>query len=194
MTTHADLAASVLVRDRVPALAKLAGEIGDPQVRNRGTIGGSIANNDPAADYPAAVLAMNAIVVTNRREIPADDFFVSMFETKLAPGEIVTGLRFPRILRAAYCKFPNPASRYAVVGVMIAEGTTGIRVAVTGAAACVFRVPEMEVALSRNFSPDALSGIAIETDRLNSDLHADQEYRAHLIGVMARRAVAIAGD
>jgi carbon-monoxide dehydrogenase medium subunit len=194
MTTHAAVASDAALKAKIPSLTELAGHIGDDAVRHRGTIGGSLANNDPAADYPAAVLAMNAIVVTNRREIPADDFFVSMFETKLAPGEIVTGLRFPRILRAAYCKFPNPASRYAVVGVMIAEGTTGIRVAVTGAAACVFRVPEMEVALSRNFSPDALSGIAIETDRLNSDLHADQEYRAHLIGVMARRAVAIAGD
>jgi carbon-monoxide dehydrogenase medium subunit len=174
----------------LPALADLAGGIGDPQVRNRGTIGGSIANNDPAADYPAAVLGLGATVHTATRTIAADAFFTGMFETALAPGELVLKVTFPVPRRAAYAKFRNPASRYAVVGVMVAETAAGVRVAVTGAGACVFRVPAMEAALAASFSPAALDGIAIAADDLNGDMHATPEYRAHLVGVMARRAVA----
>jgi carbon-monoxide dehydrogenase medium subunit len=190
MTCHADVAASADVRRVLPALADLAGGIGDPQVRNRGTIGGSIANNDPAADYPAAVLGLGATVHTATRTIAADAFFTGMFETALAPGELVLKVTFPVPRRAAYAKFRNPASRYAVVGVMVAETAAGVRVAVTGAGACVFRVPAMEAALAASFSPAALDGIAIAADDLNGDMHATPEYRAHLVGVMARRAVA----
>ena len=194
MSCHADVASSEAVRTAIPALAELAGCIGDAQVRNRGTIGGSISNSDPAADYPAAMLGLNARVVTDRREIEADDFFVSMFETALETNEIVVSVKFPKPKRAAYMKFPNPASRYAVVGVMVAETDTGVRVAVTGAGACTFRATEMEAALTADFNAAALDGLRIEPDDLNSDMHASSQYRAHLVGVMARRAVLAASD
>jgi carbon-monoxide dehydrogenase medium subunit len=189
MTTHADVAASELVRRIIPALAHLAGGIGDRQVRNRGTIGGSICNNDPAADYPSALVALRAQVLTDRRQIAADDFFVDMFETALEPDEIVTAVHFPRSDRAAYVKFPNPASRYAVVGVFVAERAGTVRVAVTGAASSVFRETAMERALEENFAPEALEGMRVLPDRLNNDMHATAEYRAHLVSVMAKRAV-----
>jgi carbon-monoxide dehydrogenase medium subunit len=190
MTTHADVAASADVRRAIPALANLAKQIGDPQVRNRGTLGGSIANNDPAADYPAAVVGLNATVHTSQRAIPADEFFTGMFETALAPSEIIVRVAFPVPKRAAYMKFPNPASRYAIVGVMVAETAGGVRVAVTGARPAVFRLPEMERALAKSFTPDSLKGISIAAADLNADMHATAAYRAHLIGVMAARAVA----
>jgi carbon-monoxide dehydrogenase medium subunit len=194
MTTHAAVASSAEVAKAIPALAKLAAHIGDNQVRNRGTIGGSIANNDPAADYPGAVLGLGATVHTNARAIPADEFFTGMFATALEPGEIVTAVSFPIPEKAAYMKFPNPASRYAMVGVFVAKGPAGVRVAVTGAGANgVFRHTAMEQALAANWSPAALEGIATPADGLNSDIHASKEYRAHLIGVMAKRAVAAAG-
>ena len=159
-------------------------------MRNRGTIGGSIANNDPAADYPAALVALNATVRTNKRAIAADQFFTGLFETALQDGEIVTAVRFPKVAQANYQKFKNPASRYAIVGVFVARTPGGVRVAVTGAGPCVFRVPEMEAALARSFTPDAIKDVTIPQDGLNSDIHASAEYRAHLVGVMARRAVA----
>lgn len=193
MTTHADVAASTVVKDAIPALAGLAGHIGDPAVRNRGTIGGSVANADPAADYPAAVLALNAEVRTNLRTIAADDFFVDIFETALEETEIVTAVNFPIPSKAAYMKFPNPASRYAIVGVMVAVFADEVRVAVTGAGANAFRVSEMESALKRSFTPEAIAAISISDDGLNSDIHASAEYRAHLVNVMARRAVTKAG-
>jgi aerobic carbon-monoxide dehydrogenase medium subunit len=189
-TRHAEVAASELVRRRIPALAELAAHIGDAQVRNRGTIGGSLANSDPAADYPAAVLAFGATVRTDRREIAAGEYFRGLFETALEPGEIVVSVRFPVPKRAAYAKFPNPASRYAIVGVMVASTGDGIRVAVTGAGACAFRVPAFEQALEKKLAPESLEGLTIESDDLNGDLHASPEYRAHLVQVMARRAVA----
>jgi carbon-monoxide dehydrogenase medium subunit len=166
--------------------------IGDPQVRNQGTIGGSLANNDPTADYPAAVLALNAPVHTDRREIAADDFFTGLFETALGDSEIITKVSFPLPERAGYAKFPNPASRYAIVGVMVANLGSSVRVAVTGAGACVFRVRDMESALGGEFSADAVAGIAVPPDGLNEDIHASAEYRAHLVTVMAKRAVAAA--
>ena len=195
MTTHAEVASSPDVGKQISALAELAESIGDPMVRNMGTIGGSIANNDPAADYPAALLGLGAAVKTNQREITADEFFTGMFMTALEPGEIIVSVRFPKPKRAAYMKFSNPASRYAIVGVFVAQTDHGVRVAVTGAGACVFRVPEMEKALSAKFSPDAVAGISVASDELNSDLHASAGYRAHLITVMAKRAVekAVAG-
>jgi carbon-monoxide dehydrogenase medium subunit len=190
MTRHAEVERSPVVKQAIPALAAMAGMIGDPAVRNRGTIGGSIANNDPAADYPGAVVALNATVRTNKREIAADDFFTGLFETALDPGEIVTAVRFPKVMQANYQKFRNPASRYAIVGVFVAKTSGGVRVAVTGAGPCVFRVSEMEAALGRNFAADAIKDIQIPADGLNSDIHAGAEYRAHLVNVMARRAVA----
>jgi carbon-monoxide dehydrogenase medium subunit len=190
LTPHAEVAGSELVRKTIPALADLAEGIGDPQVRNRGTIGGSIANNDPAADYPAAIVGLDAIVRTDRREIKADDFFMGLFETALEEGELVTAVRFPRPEKAGYAKFPNPASRYAMVGVMVAKIGNAVRVAVTGAGPCVFRMPEMEQALASNFTPDAIKDIKVSPDGLNSDLHGSAAYRAHLVTVMARRAVA----
>src|SRR5215475_8074146 len=193
MTRHAEVHGSPLVKQTIPALAALAGMIGDPAVRNRGTIGGSISNNDPAADYPAALIGLAATVQTTKREIPAENFFTGMFETALEPAEIVTAVRFPKTQTACYQKFRNPASRYAIVGVFVARTGGGVRVAVTGAGPCVFRVPEMEAALSRSFTPDAIKDIAIPQDGLNSDIHASAEYRAHLVGVMARRAVAGCG-
>ena len=190
MTRHADVNRSAVVKRVIPALAAMAGMIGDPAVRNRGTIGGSVCNNDPAADYPAALVALGATVRTNKREIGADHFFTGMFETALAPDEIVTAVKFPKPQAAAYQKFRNPASRYAIVGVFVARNAGGVRVAVAGAGPCVFRVPEMEAALARSFTPDAIKDITIKEDGLNSDIHASAEYRAHLVGVMARRAVA----
>ena len=193
-TTHAVVAGSADVLSRIPALSALAGHIGDAQVRNRGTIGGSVANNDPAADYPAACLGLGATVKTDQREIPADDFFTALFETALAEGEIVTAVSFPVPEAAAYQKFPSPASLYALVGVFVARTGGGVRVAVTGAGAGgVFRLTEMESALAGNFSADAIKDVAVAADDLNSDIHASAEYRAHLIGVMARRAVAACG-
>jgi carbon-monoxide dehydrogenase medium subunit len=193
MTRHADVAHSDVVKSAIPALADLADGIGDPQVRNRGTLGGSIANNDPAADYPGAVVALGATVHTNKRKIAGDDFFTGMFETALEPNEIVTAVSFPPADKAAYAKFPNPASRYAIVGVFVAKTGSGVRVAVTGAGPCVFRVPEMEQALAKSFSADAIKNIKVPASNLNSDIHASSEYRAHLINVMARRAVAACG-
>jgi carbon-monoxide dehydrogenase medium subunit len=190
MTTHAEVAFSAEVAAAIPALASLAGHIGDAQVRHRGTIGGSICNNDPAADYPSALVALGATVKTDRRELPAEEFFVGLFETALELDEIVTAVRFPIPEKAAYCKFPNPASRYAVVGVFVAKTTSGIRVAVTGAGASVFRLPEFEQALEKSFSPDAVAGLKVPADDLNADIHASAEYRAHLVTVMAKRAVA----
>ena len=165
----------------------------DRQVRNRGTIGGSVANSDPAADYPAAVLALNATVKTDQREIAADDYFRGMFETALEEGEIITAISFPKPAKAAYAKFANPASRYAIAGVMVAETGDGIRVAVTGAGGCAFRATAFEEALSASFSAEALAGIAVDGADFNSDLHASAEYRAHLVGVMAARAVKALG-
>jgi len=188
-TRHAEVEHSDLVRRVIPALADLAGGIGDPQVRNRGTIGGSIANADPAADWPAGVVGCGAVVRTDRREIAADDFFTGMFETALEEGELVREVHFPKPQRAAYAKFPNPASRYAIVGVFVAQTASGVRVAVTGAGPSVFRVAEMEKALAANFAPEALDGITVPADDLNNDIHASAEYRAHLVTVMAKRAV-----
>jgi len=190
MTTHATVAHSAEVKARLPALAVLAEGIGDPHVRHRGTIGGSISNADPAADYPAGVVGLGATVVTDRREIAGDDFFTAMFETALEPGEIVRQVRFPIPLAAAYAKFPNPASRYAVAGVFVARTANGVRVAVTGAGPSVFRVPEMERALNASFTPDAIAKIVVSADGLNEDPHATAAYRANLVKVMATRAVA----
>jgi len=189
MTRHAEVASSAAVTKAIPALASLAGGIGDRMVRNMGTIGGSLANNDPAADYPAAVLALGATVVTNKRKIAADEFFKGMYETALGKGEIITSVSFPVPKRAAYMKFKNPASRYAIVGVFVADFGSGVRVAVTGAAASVFRVAAMEKALAAKFVPESVASIAVPEKGLNSDLHAKADYRAHLITVMAKRAV-----
>ena len=188
-TTHADVATHPAILERLPALAALAGGIGDPQVRNCGTIGGVVANNDPSADYPAALLALGATIETSRGSHAADDFFSGMFETALAPGEIVTAIRFPIPKQAAYEKFKSPASRYALVGVFVAVTSGGVRVAVTGAASCVFRADMIESALGERLAPESLEGLRFSTDGLNADMHADAPFRAHLIGVLARRAV-----
>lgn len=193
MTTHAEVAHSDLVARVIPALAALAEGIGDRQVRNRGTIGGSICNADPAADYPAALVGLGATVRTTSREIAAEDFFTGFFETALDPGELVTEVHFPRPEKAAYAKFPNPASRYAMVGVFVARAADGVRVSVTGAGPSVFRLAEAERALEGSWSPAALDALAVDPGPLNGDIHASQEYRAHLIKVMARRAVEAAG-
>ncbi|HEX4888825.1 MAG TPA: xanthine dehydrogenase family protein subunit M [Alphaproteobacteria bacterium] len=190
MTPHHDVATSGDVAGAIPALAFLAGRIGDPLVRHRGTIGGSIANNDPSADYPSACLALGATIVTNSREIAADDYFRGMFETALKENEIITRIIFPIPQKAAYQKFPNPASRYAMVGVFVAKGANGVRVAVTGAGPGVFRMTAMETALAKNFTSAALEGIAAPAEEMLQDMHASSEYRAALIGVMAKRAVA----
>jgi carbon-monoxide dehydrogenase medium subunit len=194
MTCHADVAGSDVVHGAIPALAELADSIGDAQVRNRGTIGGSLANADPAADYPAAVVALNATIKTDRREIAADDYFTGMFETALEPGEVIVSVSFPKVAKAAYAKFPNPASRYAVVGVMVAVTGEGVRVGVTGASSHAHRATAYEAALQDSLSPDAIDGIEIDPAQLNSDLHASAEYRAHLVGVMAKRAIRAVGD
>ncbi len=193
LTTHAAVAGSKLVKARIPALAALAEGIGDPQVRHRGTLGGSIANADPAADYPAAVIALHAEVVTNKRSISGDAFFKGFFETALKPGEIVTAVNFRVPDKAAYMKFAQPASRFALVGVLVAKFGAEVRVAVTGAGASVFRVPDMEKALAKSFSAAALDGIKVSPKDLNSDIHAAADYRAHLIGVLAKRAVEACG-
>ena len=190
MTRHAEVAGSNEVRKTIPSLAALAGMIGDRQVRHMGTIGGSLANSDPAADYPAAVLALNATITTNKRKIEADKFFKGLYETALEPGELITSVSFQVPKRGAYMKFRNPASRFALVGVYVADfGGGKVRVGVTGAGASAFRQGEMEKALSSKFAPEAVAGIKVKPDGLNNDLHASPEYRAHLITVMAKRAV-----
>ena len=192
-TRHAQVAHSDVVQRVIPALASLAEGIGDRQVRNMGTLGGSICNADPSADYPAAVVALKATVRTDRREIAGDDFFTGMFETALEPGEIVTAVHFQKPDKAAYAKFRNPASRYAIVGVFVAVFGNEVRVAVTGAGPSVFRADDMEAALAQDFRADALNGASVSADGLNADIHASAEYRAHLVRVMARRAVEACG-
>jgi aerobic carbon-monoxide dehydrogenase medium subunit len=190
-TRHAEVAASEVVREHLPALAYLAGLIGDPAVRHRGTIGGSVANNDPSADYPAACLGLGATIITSKRRIKADDFFKGLFETALEPDEIIAKVMFPLAKKAAYEKFRNRASRYALVGVFVSKRGPEIRVAVTGAGADgVFRVTAFEEALKKRFAPKSLDGLSVPADGLSSDIHASAEYRAHLIGVLAKRAVA----
>lgn len=190
MARHAEVAANEEVRSTIPALAELAGGIGDRQVRNLGTIGGSLANNDPAACYPAAVLALGATVKTTHREIPADEFFTGLFGTALEDGELITSVRFPIPRRAAYMKFRQPASRFALVGVFVAQGASQVRVAVTGGGNGVFRHEGLEQALARNFTPEAAAEVKVSAEGLSTDLHATAAYRANLIGVMAQRAVA----
>lgn len=191
MTPHAAVAASEVIRTKLPALGLLAGGIGDPQVRHRGTIGGSVANNDPAADYPAACLGLGATIVTNRRTLAAEYFFNGFFSTALEGAEMITSIRFPVPVRAAYQKFVNPASRYAMAGVFVAQASGGIRVAVTGAGRSgVFRIRAIEEALQKDFRPEAVPAHCIALDDLNADLHASAAYRSHLIDVLARRAVA----
>jgi carbon-monoxide dehydrogenase medium subunit len=189
MTRHADVASSSDVRKTIPALAALAGIIGDRQVRHMGTIGGSLANNDPAADYPAAVLGLGATITTNKRKIEADKFFKGLYETALEAGELITSVSFPAPKRAAYMKFKNPASRFAIVGVFVADFGGKARVGVTGAGPSAFRQAEMEKALSAKFAPESVASIKVKPDGLNNDLHASPEYRAHLITVMCKRAV-----
>lgn len=191
MTRHAEVAASAEIASAIAALATLAGGIGDPQVRNQGTIGGSLANNDPSADYPAAALALGATIKTNTREIGADEYFVDLFETALEEGELIEQIVFPTPKRAAYAKFPNPASRYALVGVFVADTASGVRVAVTGAGQSgVFRAEQMETALGAQFDPAALDGLRVDPDEMITDMHGAGDYRAHLVTVMAKRAVA----
>jgi len=190
MTTHAAVAASKDVQAKIPALAQLAGGIGDRQVRNRGTIGGSLANSDPAACYPAAALGLGATIQTDRRSIAADDYFKGLYETALGAGEIITAVRFPVAEVAAYVKFRQPASRFALVGVFVAKTGGGVRVAVTGAGPCVFRVKALEDRLAAKFAPESCDGVSVPATGLNTDLHASAEYRAHLITVLAKRAVA----
>ena len=189
-TTHAEVASSKEVSKSIPSLSKLADGIGDPQVRNRGTIGGSIANNDPAADYPSACLALNAIIHTNKRKIQADKFFKGMFETDLKKGELIESVEFGIPQKSSYEKYPNPASRYAVVGVYVSKLKDEVRVAVTGAGSSgVFRSKELESALSSNFSKSAIDNVNVSSKGLNTDIHASAEYRSHLIKVMAKRAI-----
>lgn len=188
--THAEIASDRKLADICPAVGQLAGTIGDPHVRHMGTIGGSVANNDPAADYPAALLALNATIVTSKREIAAGDFFTGLFETALDEDEIVTSIGFVAPDRAGYAKFPNPASRYAMVGVFVAKAADGVRVAITGAGENgVFRATSVEAALAKRFDPAALENLHIPAEGLMSDIHASAQYRAHLVTVMARRAV-----
>ena len=195
LAKHADVAASATVAEAIPALAELAGLMGDPAVRHKGTMGGSLANNDPTADYPAAVMAMGATIVTNKRKLKPEDFFQGLFTTALEPDEIITKISFPLPKKAAYQKFRNQASRYALVGVFVAKMPSAVRVTVTGAGQDgVFRVEAFEEALKKRFSPKALDGIAVSPDGLNSDLHGSAEYRAHLIGVLAKRAVEAANN
>ncbi|MCC6972209.1 MAG: xanthine dehydrogenase family protein subunit M [Phycisphaerales bacterium] len=193
LTRHADVAASADVKKRIPALAHLAGCIGDRQVRAVGTLGGSIANNDPAADYPAGVLGLGATVVTSQRSLTADEFFTGMYETALKPGELIKSVSFPAPKRAGYAKFANPASRFALIGVFVSQAANGaVRVAVTGAGNGVFRSAELEKALAANFTPDAAGAVKVQASNCNGDIHASAEYRAHLVSVMAKRAVAAA--
>ncbi|MBM3588578.1 MAG: xanthine dehydrogenase family protein subunit M [Alphaproteobacteria bacterium] len=193
LTRHVEVANSAEVKAAIPALAYMASHIGDVQVRNRGTIGGSVSNNDPAADYPAAVLGLGATIHTNKRKIAADDFFQGMFATALAADEILVAMEFPVPEKAGYAKMKNPASRYVMAGVFVSKGAGGVRVAVNGAGPCVFRQADMEKALAANWSADAVAGIAQSADGLNSDIHGSAEYRAHLVCVMAKRAIAAAG-
>lgn len=193
MTTHAEVAASKDVQSQAPAIACLAAGIGDRQVRNRGTLGGSLANSDPAACYPAGVLGTGATIHTNTRSIAADDFFKGLFETALKTGEIITAVTFPQVEKAAYMKFKQPASRFSLVGVFVAKTAQGARVAVTGAGAHVFRVKALEDRLNAKWAPESCDGVTVPSANLNSDLHGSAEYRAHLIPVLARRAVAAAG-
>ena len=193
MTPHAVVAASAEVHEALPAIATLAEGIGDPLVRNRGTIGGSMANADPAADYPSAIVGLGATVVTNKRSIAGDDFFKDVFETALQAGEIIKEVRFPLPQKAAYAKYRQPASRFAIVGVFVAKTAGGVRVAVTGAATSVFRFKEAEAALGKRFEAAAMDGITLQPDDLNSDIHASAEYRAHCVVEMTRRAVLAAG-
>jgi carbon-monoxide dehydrogenase medium subunit len=192
MTTHHVVATSAEVKSMIPALAALAGGIGDRAVRNRGTIGGSLANSDPAACYPAGVLGLGATIRTNTRSIAADDWFKGLYETALAPGELITAVIFPKPEKAAWIKFRQPASRFSIVGVFVARTAGGVRVAVTGADACAFRVKALEDKLNAKFAPESCDGVTIPADGLNSDLHGSSEYRAHLIGVLAKRAVTAA--
>ncbi len=195
MTTHHDVALSPVVAEAIPGLVYLAVNIGDLQVRHRGTIGGSLANNDPSACYPAAVLALGATIKTDRREIHADDYFQGMFTTALEPDEVIVSVSFPIPERAAYAKFANPASRYAMAAVFVASGPAGVRVAVTGAGqGGVFRHAAFERALAANWAAEALDGIATPAEDMNSDIHGSAEYRAHLVGVMAKRAVRASAD
>ena len=188
-TKHVEVVESKQVQKTISSLCDLADGIGDPQVRNRGTIGGSIANNDPAADYPSACLALNAIIHTNSRKIPANNFFKGTFETALKKGELITSIEFEIPEKSSYAKFPNPASRYAIVGVYVAKLKKGIRVAITGVESCVFRCKKLEDALSSNFSPSAIDNVNISSAEFNSDIHASAEYRAHMIKIMAKKAV-----
>ena len=192
-TTHHDVANSAEVKKTIPALAHLASLIGDRQVRNRGTIGGSLANNDPAADYPAAALALGATIRTNKREIKADDFFKGMFETALGDGEIITAVHFPKPEKAGYAKFRQPASRFCLVGVMVAKTAGGVRVAVTGAGPGVYRSKELEAALGGSFTADAAKKTKVASSGLNNDLHGSAEYRAALVAAMAAQAISSAG-
>ncbi len=189
MTRHAEVASSDVVKGAIPALAALAEGIGDRQVRNMGTLGGSLANNDPAADWPAGVLGLGATVVTNKRKIAADDFFKGMYETALGADEIIVSVSFPVPKKAAYAKFPNPASRFALVGVLVAQTGSGVRVAVTGAASAVFRCKPIEDALAKSWTAAAAKAVKVSATDLNSDLHGSPAYRAHLVSVMAARAV-----
>jgi carbon-monoxide dehydrogenase medium subunit len=189
LTTHAEVHASELVRQHIPALAELAGGIGDAQVRNRGTLGGSVAHADPAADYPAALIALAATIKTDRRSIPIDGFFKGMFETALEEDELVTEVRFTKPDKAGYAKFANPASKYALAGVFVAKHGAEVRVAVTGAATVAFRLPAMEAALAKSFAAGALAGIEVPQDDLINERDASPDYRAHLVAVMAKRAV-----
>jgi aerobic carbon-monoxide dehydrogenase medium subunit len=191
--THAEVAADKALKKAIPGLSALAGGIGDPHVRHKGTIGGSVANNDPAADYPSACMALGAIIHTDARKIPADKFFTGMFSTALKPAEVITAVEFPIPKKSGYAKFPNPASLYAMVGVYVSQDAKGAaRVAITGAGPGVFRHPDMETALTKSFKEDAVSGIKTTAKGLNADMHGSAEYRAHLINVMARRAIAAA--
>jgi aerobic carbon-monoxide dehydrogenase medium subunit len=193
MCRHAEVETSELVKARIPALAQLAGGIGDRQVRNLGTAGGSLANNDPSACYPAAALGLGATIVTNQRAIAADAYFKGLFETALEPGEVITSIRFPIVQRAAYIKFKQSASRFALVGVFVSQGSAGVRVAVTGAGqGGVFRATALEAALTQSWTPAAAKAVSISADDMLSDIHADAEYRAHLISILAARAVAAA--
>jgi carbon-monoxide dehydrogenase medium subunit len=193
LTRHVEVATSQTVKQALPVLAELAGQIGDPAVRHRGTLGGSLANNDPNADYPAAVLGLGATIITTKRRIAADDFFKGLFETALEPDEIITKVSFPLAKKAAYQKFKHPASGFALVGVFVSKRGSDIRVAVTGAGASgVFRVTSFEEALKKRFGPKSIEGMSVPPDGLNSDIHGSAEYRAHLVGVLARRALAAA--
>jgi carbon-monoxide dehydrogenase medium subunit len=189
MTKHETVADSAEVKQSIPALAALAGNIGDRQVRAMGTMGGSVANNDPAACYPSAVLALGATVQTNKRTIAADDFFQGMYTTALEPGELITAIHFPAPQKAAYAKFRQPASRFALVGVFVAQTAQGVRVAITGAGNGVFRHAGLEAALSKSFTPEAVEGVAIDASELNGDLHASAAFRAQLIKVQTQKAV-----